>query len=520
MAHRRVVLASDHGADGARLREAFARIRQELGVPGDFPDEVLQEARAAAAHRPGRGVITPGRFPDETDVPYVTIDPPGSLDLDQALYLERDGAGYRVLYAIAHVPAFVAPGGTIDAEARRRGETVYLPDGTAPLHPRELSEGATSLLPGRIRPAFVWDMRLDGDGRVGEARVRQAIVRSVARLDYLGTQRDVDAGVGAAAPDGPLELLSEIGQRRIALERERGGASLPRPEQEVVQIGDEERARRYRLRFRPPVPVEDWNAQISLMTGMAAADMMLEGGVGVLRTMPPPRPEDVERFRRRAAALGVMWSPDVAYGEFLRSLDRADPRDLALLHAATALFRGAGYTPFDGAAPEKTLHAALAAPYAHVTAPLRRLVDRFGLVICAALCAGRDVPGWAREALASLPDIMRDSGRLTSAVTRACTDAVEAAVLEPLVGEEFEATVVDSREDSSTVQLEEPAVLARVRIPAQVGSRVGVRLVSTDLAARKVVFELVERVEPAGPFDQPGSGDLTMPGKPTRRSDG
>src|SRR5665811_2170238 len=83
------------------------------------------------------------------------------------------------------------------------------------------------------------------------------------------------------------------------------------------------------------------------------------------------------------------------YGELLRSLDRVNPQHLALIHEATALFRVAGYSPFDGGVPELTQHAAVAAPYAHVTAPLRRLVDRFGLVVCESICSDAPVPDWA-----------------------------------------------------------------------------------------------------------------------------
>lgn len=479
MFQRRVVLAPDHGADGALLREAFARIRREMEVPGDFPAAVREEARRAATAR------SSARLPDETGVPFLTIDPPDSMDLDQAFHIEREGRGYRVRYAIAHVPAFVTPGGAIDQEARRRGETIYLPDGSEPLHPRELSEGAASLLPGQVRPAFVWDLHLDEDGEIREARVHEAAARSVQRLDYEGAQADVAAGRGAAAPDGPLALLREVGQRRIALEHARGGASLPKPEQEVVPT-----ERGFRLRFRPPVPVEDWNAQISLMTGMAAARMMLGGGIGILRTMPSPGPREVETFRLRAAALGVPWPVGVRYGDFLRGLDRDDPRHLALMHAATSLFRGAGYTPFDGELPQVREHAALAAPYAHVTAPLRRLVDRFALVTCAALCAGTAVPDWVREGLGGLPEILKASGRLGSAVTRACTDAVEAAVLEPLVGADFDASVVEERDGSITVQLAEPAVLTRVAGTASAGQQVVVRLRAVDVPARKATFDL------------------------------
>ena len=478
MADRRVVLRPRSAAPTDTLRQAFATIRTKLAVPTEFSPDVLAETEAVAAAGP---TDAPSR--DETALPFVTIDPPGSMDLDQAMHLQRSGPGYRVRYAIADVPAFVRAGGAIDAEARRRGETIYLPDGSAPLHPRRLSEGAASLLPEQTRPAFCWDITLDADGEVRTSEVYRALVRSAARLDYAGVQADLDAG---RAPE-TVALLRDVGELRLAQERARGGASLPKPELEIITTDAG-----YELRFRPPVPAEDWNAQISLLTGMVAADMMLRGGVGILRTMPAPDAGSLDRFRRRAAALGVPWPPDMAYGEFLHGLDRDDPHHLALMHAATSLFRGAGYTPFDGAAPEQREHAALAAPYAHVTAPLRRLVDRFGLAVCAALSAGTDVPEWARQALPELPDVMKASGRLAGAVERACTDAVEAAVLAPLVGHEWSATVVDDRPDKGcTVQITDPAVLADCAQSAAPGSVVRVRLVEADVAEQRTRFEVV-----------------------------
>ncbi len=430
---------------------------------------------------------------DHTDLPFFTIDPAGSTDLDQAMLLERDGAGFRVRYAIADVPAFVAPGGPVDLEARRRGQTLYAPDRRTPLHPPAISEDAGSLLPGAVRPAFVWDLRLDGEGELRGADVRRAMVRSADRLDYDTVQAQVDAG-GA---DERIELLGEIGQRRIALESARGGASLPMPEQDVDLDDDH-----YVLRWRPPSVVEDWNAQISLVTGMAAADMMLAGQVGILRTMPEPDHRAVARFRRQALALGARWPAEQSYGDFLRGLDRSDPRHLALIHEATALFRGAGYTPFDGAVPETTGHAAVADQYAHVTAPLRRLVDRFGLVVCAALCEDAPVPGWVREALPALAASMATSDQLAGRLERACTDAVEAAVLAHRVGETFEASVVDVDADhghgevsqvqdsgpGGVVQLSEPPVLAPVRGDVQLGATLRVRLVAADVAQRRVEF--------------------------------
>ena len=461
------------------LSRRFAQIRTELAVPGEFPPDVIEEAKNAAAQ-------PLPQLPDLTSLPFWTLDPPGSMDLDQAMHLARDNEGYHVRYAIADVPYFVAPQSKFDAAVRERGQTIYLPDGRIPLHPKVISEAAASLLPDVTRPAYVWDLLLDGDAHVTRVSVARALLRSRARRDYETVQAEFDAG----RADEQVHILHEIGTKRAALEVARGGASLPMPEQEIV----EEAPGRYRLELRPPRPSEDWNAQISLMTGMAAADLMLAGGVGILRTMPAPDPAAVARFRRQAAALGVPWAQPQPYGDFLRSLDRSKPKHLALIHEATSLFRGAGYTPFDGALPDLRTHAAVAAPYAHVTAPLRRLVDRFGLAVCAALSSGEPVPGWAREALSTLPKLMSASDRRASAVERACTDAVEAAVLSSHVGEEFSGSVVDqTSKNRPIVQILVPAVLALANGEAKPGDDVRVRVAAVDVETSRIDLDIIAR---------------------------
>lgn len=476
------VLADD------RLRERFAAIRREFDVPEAFAAQVLAEAEAVAR----RPVDWPER--DETGIPFLTIDPPGSMDLDQALHIERDGDGFRVRYAIVYLPAFVAPGAAIDGEARRRGQTIYAPDQRIPLHPPVVSEGAASLLPGQERAAYVWDMHVRDDGEGTTVTVYRARVRSVDRFDYEHVQRLIDDGTG----DQRLRLLQEVGERRIAFEQRRGGASLPMPEQQVTQ----DEAGHFVLGFRPPLPAEEWNAQISLMTGMAAAELMVGAGVGILRTLPAPDPQAVDRFRRQAKALGVEWRPDEAYGAFLRRLDRANPKHLALIYDATTLFRGSSYAAFDGQVPEHPEHAALATIYAHVTAPLRRLVDRFGLAVAEAISCGEEIPGWARAALASLPEAMAVSGRTASGVERACTDAVEAAVLAERLGESFPAIVVDQGQQGRwVVQLTEPAVVAQAgtQVRVAIGDLVTVRLVEADIDSGVVRFEITATTRPPSP---------------------
>lgn len=366
------------------LAAALTALRESLETPTDFPAAVLAEAADAEAATPGL---------DLRDIPFATLDPLGSRDLDQAFHLERRDAGYTVRYAIADVPGFVAPGGAVDTEARRRGQTLYAADGTIPLHPKVLSEDRASLLADVDRPALVWTFSLDPAGIVEEFRLERALIRSHTQLDYASTQAALDRGEG-----GPAALLPEVGALRIEQEKLRGGASLNLPDEEVVRHSDGT----YEIERRHPLPVEEWNAQLSLMTGMAAASLMIDAGVGILRTMPQPDEKSFEAFRHQTEALGRPWTTG-RYGEYLRRLDRADPMTLPVLEAAASLFRGAGYVTFDGAVPSEIEQAAIAAPYAHATAPLRRLVDRWSLAICLAVSEGREVPGWVRESLDASP---------------------------------------------------------------------------------------------------------------------
>ncbi|MDP9395123.1 MAG: RNB domain-containing ribonuclease [Actinomycetota bacterium] len=461
--------------EGHALRAAFAQIRDELGVSAAFRPEVRAAAVDAAA-RPRPPAV------DRTDLELVTIDPPGSMDLDQAVHVSRHGDGHRLNYAIADVAAFVTAGDQVDRESFRRGQTLYAPDGRIPLHPPELSEGAASLLEGQDRPAVLWTVDVSSDGTIVDIDVVRALVRSRARLDYETVQQHLDAGTA----DDALVALRELGRVLQEAERRRGGIDLPAPEQEVVAD-----AGRYHLEFRSRRPVEGWNAQMSLLTGRAAAALMLDARVGILRTLPEAPPEGVEQLRRAATVLDIDWGPAESYADVVRRCDATEPAHLAFLQQATVLLRGSGYTPFAGAAPETSWHAGVAAQYAHVTAPLRRLVDRFGTECALAACRGEEPPEWAVAALPELPAVMTASDRLAGALERATIDVVEAAVLAPYVGETFEAVVVEASTDAGTVALRTPAVRARCAGKAlPVGQRVVVRLAEASFDDRKVRFEL------------------------------
>jgi exoribonuclease R len=292
--------------------------------------------------------------------------------------------------------------------------------------------------------------------------------------------------IESGTADGSVALLQEVGETLAGAERARGGMSMRVPEQVVDEAPDGQLT----LTFRRPIPAEDWNAQLSLLTGRAAAALMLRAKVGILRTMPAADPRDVERLRHVARGLRIDWPEAQTYGDLVTSMAATTPRHAAFLNEAGALFRGAGYAAFDGTLPELTTHAAIAAPYAHCTAPLRRLVDRTVSEVCLAIAAGTPVPAWAKAALPLLPAAMAEGTRRASRVERASVDLVEAAVLAPHVSERFEAVVVsvDDRHDSSEVALADLAVVARCAGRLPLGHRVVVVLEVADPATRTVRF--------------------------------
>ncbi|MEJ7634241.1 RNB domain-containing ribonuclease [Aeromicrobium sp.] len=456
----------------------FDGVRAEFDLPPAadtdlFPPEVVAEAATIAES-------SPGDLEDATSMPFVTIDPPGARDLDQAVFLERVGDGFRVHYAIADLGSAIPPEGAVDAEARRRGQTIYLPDGRVPLHPPVVSEGSLSLLPDQTRAAAVWTIDVGADGALGKASVRRALVRSVAQLDYEGVQGTFDAG----APHPSIEPLGDLGRLRQKVRVDHGAIDLALPEQEVIRDGDG-----WRVVMRVRTDVDGWNAEVSLLTGMAAAQLMIQAQVGLLRTLPPADEPAEDDFLRTARALKVDVPDGATPAQVLVGLDPAQPVSVALMTEATRLLRGAGYEAFDGSVPAQPDHAGVGGSYAHVTAPLRRLADRFGTEVCLAVCEQRPVPDWVREALPLLPEIMRSSDQRAAKVDRACIDQAEVWMLAGRVGELFEGVVVHADRRAGEVMLLDPPVIARCRGGGlNEGAQVSVRLSEVDEQRREVEF--------------------------------
>jgi len=448
------------------LAEGLRAIRAQFQVPREFPAEVLAAAERAAKR-------APTEHADRTAAHFVTLDPASSTDLDQAFAIERAGADLILHYAIADVAWFVEDGGPIDAEAWRRGTTLYLPDGKAGLYPPVLSEGAASLLPDGPRPAVIFTVRVAPDGAVRLDGAERAVIRSRAKLAYDRVQ------------DGDLpEGFGELSARIQDAETRRGAARVDPPEQEVARRADGG----FELVFRPRLLSEDRNAALSLAANMAVADALHAHHTGLFRVMAEPDGWAIARLRQTARALGVAWPAAQALPDFRRGLDPADPRQAALMLAIRRAGRGASYKPWR--ADKLPWHAAMAATYAHATAPLRRLADRYVVRAALAVANGQAVPQVVTEAFEKLPRVMARAEALGGQIERAVVDLAEAVMLQARVGERFAAVVTDADERGVRIQLRDLPVVARIADKGlEPGKALDVALTGVDIAARSIAFQ-------------------------------
>jgi exoribonuclease R len=452
----------------AELGRGFDQIRAENDVPPSFPPEVI-EAADEAAHR-----SFTEQHVDRTNLPFVTLDPASSTDLDQAFTIERGSGDVLILrYAIADVGWFVHPGDPLDIEAWTRGVTTYLPDARTSLYPPKLSEGAASLLPDGPRPAIVFVVNVAGDGAVVLDGVERAIINSRAKLAYE-----------TAKPTELPEAFEELASRIAAAEDRRGASRVEAPEQAVEADG----AGGFRIAFRPRLHNEDANAAMSLATNLAVADLLFAHHTGLFRVMAEPDERSLRRLRFTAKALGLTWPATTDLATFQRSLDPNSPKHAAFLLAVRRAGGGASYAAYaDGVVP---WHAAMAATYCHATAPLRRLADRYVIEAALAIANGKPVPDPVQQAFPPLPEVMQKADARSARVERAVIDLVEAVTLKGCEGRVYDAVVTDVDDRGARIQLAEPAVVGRVSAHrVEPGDALKVRLVSADPSKRAVTFE-------------------------------
>ena len=179
----------------------------KLGIPDTFWPETIEEAERVATFDLGTD------REDLTHLPIVAIDPADARDHDDAVWAAPDddpgnAGGWQAIVAIADVSFYVRPGGALDREARRRGNSVYFPDRVVPMLPEILSAEVCSLKTGEDRAALACHLRIGKDGALKSWRFTRATVRIAANIAYEDAQAAIDGkplpfrgGVGVGDPD-------------------------------------------------------------------------------------------------------------------------------------------------------------------------------------------------------------------------------------------------------------------------------------------------------------------------------
>ena len=286
-------------AKGDSARARVWLILDKYGVDPVYPEAVHHEVSQLLSN-PG---LDDPQLDDMTGHAFITIDNEDSRDLDQAMYIEPDGNGFCVYYALADAAHYVPPGSALFADALNRGASYYLPEMSVPMLPAALSEDLISLNPQVERRALVFVIKLDADAEVLESRIERARILSRAKLSYNGVQDYHDNSEGHML-DGQdfthtLQLLRTVGEKRIGLARLRNVVEYDRMSLDVSYAS--ERGDRFVIREDQRLPVESWNEQISLLCNHQGANMLLEAQaqynvLPIFRVHDAPDQERLKKF--------------------------------------------------------------------------------------------------------------------------------------------------------------------------------------------------------------------------------
>ncbi len=451
------------GAEGiARVEVEKIKIRE--GIREEFPRDVLLEAAALPA-RVERSVSK--RRVDLRDIDLVTIDPETARDHDDAIWVERDRDGFRLLVAIADVSHYVTEGSAIDREAIARSTSIYLPDRAIPMLPPELSTDLASLLPNRDRLCMAVEMRLDARAHVTSHRIFEGVMRSHGKLTYEGVARALRlTSHGAREPAaekrvGALEVLLDLSQRLRQRRLKRGSLDFDLPEPKIVLDADGEPDAIVQSRKDPGIRqayqiVED---MMLITNEVVAAHLKRHAAPGVFRVHGEPDPERISMFCQVARSFGYELDEEAAatpkqLSKFLRRIDGTNEAPL-LRYLLLRAMQQAIYDTDPTAG-----HFALAAKdYLHFTSPIRRYPDLLVHRILRDMIHDRSLDAASlRPRLQRFAAQASELERRAMIVERDVVDVYRAIYMQQHVGETFEGRIGGFAPYGIYVQIEEPFV--------------------------------------------------------------
>ena len=476
------------------LRRIAVEAMRSRGLLPAFSPQALQEAEAARRSLPP---VT-GDVRDLRALPWFSIDNDDTRDLDQLSVAEAlPGGATRLRVAVADVDAMVPPGGAVDDHAAANTTSVYTAAGVFPMLPESLSTDATSLHEGQERLAVIVDMHVEADGTVSASELYRAAVLNRAKLTYdavsdwlagaseapEAVRRRPDIEQQVRLHDAVAAQLRQWRNRRGALNVNTVSARPVFQDGKLTDLQPDEKNR-----------AKDLIADLMIAANAATARYLSEQGfASVRRVLHAPRRWD--RIVALAASHGVALpaTPDpLALDAFLRARRQADPSGFADLSLAVVKMLGSGEYVAVGTGDVPPGHFGLAVnDYAHSTAPNRRFPDLVTQRLLKAALARVSSP-YAADALAEIARHCTVQEDNASKVERQVLKAAAAWLLQPRIGQVFEAIVTGASAKGTFVRITRPLVEGRLVKGfegADVGDALRVRLVAVDPAASFIDFE-------------------------------
>ncbi|HEX3774259.1 MAG TPA: VacB/RNase II family 3'-5' exoribonuclease [Polyangiaceae bacterium] len=462
-------LLSVLGAPGdPNVEVAKILIREQ--VSEQHPEGAIREAEAMAAR------LLPLNLGGRVDlraVPLPTIDPEDARDHDDAVWVEKQGDGFRAWIAIADVSEYVQPGSELDKEALRRGCTIYLPDRAIPMLPAALAADLCSLLPEKDRLCLCVIADLDRDGRVKEFQIVEGVMRSAAMLTYGGVARTL--GFSEIPPKSPpaeafkkeLRVMEELTRKLRKARMARGSLDLDLPEPKLTLDPVTKAPIDVTRRTQDPGIKRAYNMIEELMllaNELVAAWLGQKKSPTIYRIHAKPDQAKLARLGQVAEKLGVEFNADemsepLGVAKFLQRVStHARKQVLEML-----LLRSLKQAAYD---IKNVGHFGLASPeYLHFTSPIRRYPDvQVHRAVKHLLRGGKPSSSEAAlEELAQSATAASARERAAMDVEREVVDLYRALLMRDHIGETCEGTITALVGSGAYVTLDAPFVDVLIR---------------------------------------------------------
>lgn len=503
-------ILGEHAAPGLATDIAL----RAYEIPYEWPEELDEEL---AEFEQQHDISLKNRT-DLRDLHFVTIDGEDARDFDDAVYCEKQGAGWRLLVAIADVAHYVQPGSMLDQEAELRGTSVYFPDRVVPMLPEVLSNELCSLKPGVERLCMVCELHLNKQGQVKRFDFYDGVIRSAARLSYtevaaLVIEKDKALRQSHAALTDDLDRLYALFKTMHQRRTKRGLLDFDSTESKLIfdhsgkTVSIEPLLRNDAHRL-----IEEF----MLAANVAAAEFLLDNEVPTLyRNHEGPRQEKLDDIREFLSELGLSLGggdePQAKdYAAIIKKVKQR--KDAHLIE--TVLLRSMSLAVYD----EQNLgHFGLAYDaYAHFTSPIRRYPDLLVHRAIRHVTKGQDAFLYNKAQMQRLGVSCSSTERRAEEATRDVVQRLKCEYMHNKVGEVFEGTISAVTAFGLFVELDEVYVEGLIHVTSlpvdyyhfdavghrltgertgnifRLAARVRVQVARVDVEDKKIDFELIE----------------------------